>query len=219
MLDWQNIDTVLLDMDGTLLDLHFDNYFWQQHLPQRYAEIHGLDHQQASADLKAKFASEYGTLNWYCTQFWAKELQVDIVALKHEISDRIQIFQYVYDFLRALQAQNKHVMLVTNAHRESYDLKMAHIDLRPHFTHVISSHDYGHPKEEQNFWQMLQHKHPFTPDTCLLIDDNQQVLTAAATFGIKHLLTPSQPDSTRAQRNNLQHTSFDCYSQLIPQPA
>ncbi|MEC7663678.1 MAG: haloacid dehalogenase, partial [Pseudomonadota bacterium] len=25
-LDWQNIDTVLLDVDGTLLDLHYDNF-------------------------------------------------------------------------------------------------------------------------------------------------------------------------------------------------
>ena len=26
MINWQQIDTVFLDMDGTLLDLHFDNY-------------------------------------------------------------------------------------------------------------------------------------------------------------------------------------------------
>ncbi|MEC8348362.1 MAG: haloacid dehalogenase, partial [Pseudomonadota bacterium] len=29
-LDWQNIDTVLLDVDGTLLDLHYDNFVWDQ---------------------------------------------------------------------------------------------------------------------------------------------------------------------------------------------
>ena len=43
MLDWNNISTVLLDMDGTLLDLHFDNYFWQHHVPVRYAEKHKLE--------------------------------------------------------------------------------------------------------------------------------------------------------------------------------
>ena len=34
MIDWTSIDTVLLDMDGTLLDLHYDNAFgfvkWEQ---------------------------------------------------------------------------------------------------------------------------------------------------------------------------------------------
>jgi 5'-nucleotidase len=33
-LDWNNIDTVLLDMDGTLLDLAFDSQFWLQDVPQ-----------------------------------------------------------------------------------------------------------------------------------------------------------------------------------------
>ena len=40
MINWKNIDTVLLDMDGTLLDLHFDNHFWQTFVPLRYAQQH-----------------------------------------------------------------------------------------------------------------------------------------------------------------------------------
>ena len=27
-IDWTQLDTILLDMDGTLLDLEFDNHFW-----------------------------------------------------------------------------------------------------------------------------------------------------------------------------------------------
>ena len=46
-LPWSDIDTVLLDMDGTLLDLHFDNHFWLEHLPQRYAELHGVSRAMA----------------------------------------------------------------------------------------------------------------------------------------------------------------------------
>ena len=33
IIDWTRIDTILLDMDGTLLDLGFDNFFWREHVP------------------------------------------------------------------------------------------------------------------------------------------------------------------------------------------
>lgn len=41
-IDWQAVDTVLLDMDGTLLDLAFDNYFWQKLVPETYGEQQDL---------------------------------------------------------------------------------------------------------------------------------------------------------------------------------
>ena len=50
-LPWHAIDTVLLDMDGTLLDLHYDNHFWMEHLPQRYAELHGVSRAMAEMEL------------------------------------------------------------------------------------------------------------------------------------------------------------------------
>ena len=216
MVDWPNIDTVLLDMDGTLLDLRFDNVFWQEHLPKRYAQIHAVDHQYALQKLQTGFDDERGTLNWYCTQYWAAQLHVDIVALKHEISHHIKLLDHVIEFLSALQQANKTIILVTNAHRESYDLKMAHIDLQPYFDHVVSSHDYGHPKEDQKFWQQLHTKLPFERNTSLFIDDNETVLQAAHDFGIKHLLAPQQPDSSKAARRNLKHPSFEHYAQLLP---
>ena len=55
MLDWSRIDTVLLDMDGTLLDLNFDNYFWQKHLPLRYAEARGLTPTAGREELMTRY--------------------------------------------------------------------------------------------------------------------------------------------------------------------
>ena len=41
LLPWSGIDTILLDMDGTLLDLHYDNHFWQVYVPEKFAEKPG----------------------------------------------------------------------------------------------------------------------------------------------------------------------------------
>jgi len=46
---WQEVDTVLLDMDGTLLDLAFDNYFWQKLVPETYGAKLGISPQAAQA--------------------------------------------------------------------------------------------------------------------------------------------------------------------------
>ena len=73
-------------MDGTLLDLHFDTFFWLEHLPVRYAQLHSIDRDEARQWLHQRIRAEQGTLNWYCLDYWSEELDVDIKALKHEDS-------------------------------------------------------------------------------------------------------------------------------------
>ncbi|HEY5717735.1 MAG TPA: haloacid dehalogenase-like hydrolase, partial [Motiliproteus sp.] len=124
MLDWNAIDTVLLDMDGTLLDLHFDSYFWLQHLPARYAAIHGVAPDLARQQLLERIMKEQGSLNWYCVDYWSRELQVDIAALKHEVADKVAFRPQVQDFLHALRKAGKRAVIVTNAHRKSLGLKL-----------------------------------------------------------------------------------------------
>ena len=65
-IDWSNIETVLLDMDGTLLDLHFDNYFWKTHVPIIYARKNDITPEQAFEKLLPHFQQHMGTLEWYC---------------------------------------------------------------------------------------------------------------------------------------------------------
>ena len=216
MINWQHIDTVLLDMDGTLLDLHFDNYFWLHYLPKRYAEIHGQDEQQCREELIARFEAIRGTLNWYCLDYWSRELRVDICALKREIEDVISIRPFVEVFLQRLKASHQQVLLVTNAHRDSLDIKMAQTGLKPLFDKLISSHDYQSPKEEQTFWQQLQNNHPFDPQRTLLIDDNASVLNSAKQYGIAHLLSLLQPDSQQPKRTESEFPAILHFDEIMP---
>lgn len=216
MIDWNAIETVLLDMDGTLLDLHFDNYFWGEHLPRRFADIHRRDHAEVTKELADRFARERGTLNWYCTEFWSRQLQVDIPALKREIAHMIAVRPHVTEFLERLHEGPRQILLVTNAHHQSLHLKLSHTGIDRWFHHIVVSHDFRSPKEDPRFWQQLRSTHPFDPATTLLIDDTASVLRSAQQFGIRHLLTLLQPDSKQAARLDTEFPGILHFDEIMP---
>lgn len=215
-LAWNAIDTVLLDMDGTLLDLHFDNHFWLQHLPQRYAELHGISRAQAEAELLPLFREHAGQLNWYCTDFWSRELKLSVRELKREVAHLIALRPDADTFLAALRGAGKRVALITNAHRDSLSLKLERIELAPFFDRLISSHDYGYPKEDQQFWHALQADFAFDPVRSLFIDDSLPILRSARTFGVGHLLAVRQPDSQAGPKDSEEFAAVDDYRELLP---
>ena len=216
MINWQDIDTVFLDMDGTLLDLHFDNFFWLEHLPKRYANIHGQDETVVRKNLSSRFAKERGTLNFYCLDYWSEQLQLDIPTLKLEIKHMITIRPFVIDFLRQLKNSHHKVLLVTNAHRDSLSIKLNKTGIGSLFDEVIASHDFRSPKEQQHFWQQLRINHPFDPERTLLIDDNNDVLASAQHYGIRHLLTLLQPDSKQQKRRHTEFPGILHFDEIMP---
>ena len=216
MLNWANIETVLLDMDGTLLDLNFDNHFWQAFVPQKYAELHGLSVAQARQRLVPRFKAMEGRLEWYCLDYWSEALELNIAELKQEVAGLIVVHPHVVEFLEAVRARGKRLWLVTNAHRDSLDLKMEKTCLQVFFDQIISSHDYGLAKEQAGFWSMLQDRHPFEKATTLLVDDSLPVLEAAQQFGIAHLISISKPDSTAPQREITAFPAVEDFRVLMP---
>lgn len=214
-LPWHQIDTVLLDMDGTLLDLHFDNHFWLKHLPQRYAEHHGISLALAEAELLPLFRQHAGTLNWYCTDFWSRELKLSIRDLKREVAHLIALREDAELFLRALREAGKRVVLITNAHRDSLSLKLERVELAPWFERLISSHDYGFPKEDQQFWFALRQDVDFDPARSLFIDDSLPILRSAGQFGVAHLLAVLQPDSQAGPKDTEEFDAVEDYQELL----
>lgn len=215
-LPWSEIDTVLLDMDGTLLDLHFDNHFWLEHLPQRYAEHHGISRALADAELLPLFRQHAGQLNWYCTDFWSRELKLSIRDLKREVAELIALRPDADTFLAAIRAAGKRVVLITNAHRDSLSLKLERIELAPYFDRLISSHDYGFAKEHQQFWFALQQDFAFDAARSLFIDDSLPVLRSARAYGIGHLLAVREPDSRQGPKNTEEFAAVEDYRDLLP---
>jgi putative hydrolase of the HAD superfamily len=216
MLDWNAIDTVLLDMDGTLLDLHFDNFFWQHHLPARYAELHKIEPEAALNKLYKRFEEKRSSIEWYCTDFWSAELDLDIPALKKEVQHLIAERPHVRQFLSALGKTHRQRILITNAHRDSLNLKLDITGIDDLLDTLISSHDYNVPKELPVFWESLSEQIHFDPKRTLFIDDTEDMLRAAENFGIAHLLCISQPDSKTIARTDLKYPAIEHFSDLLP---
>lgn len=216
MIDWKSINTVLLDMDGTLLDLHFDSHFWLEHLPRRYAEHHKLERSNIEADLIAQIMAEQGRLNWYSLDYWSNRFDLDIPALKREIQHLIGFRVDALDFLQWLKVAHPRVVLATNADRKSLDLKLPLTGLDQYVDLIYSSSDVGIPKEDQGYWHALMEIEPFNPATTLLIDDNESVLASAQEFGISQLITISQPDSRSPQRQITEFPAITRFAELQP---
>ena len=216
MLAWQEIETVLLDMDGTLIDLHFDNYFWQRLVPERWGASRGLSLEAARQQLAPVFAAVAGTLNWYCLDYWREQLGLDILALKREIADKIRWRPDVRPFLEAVRASGRRLYLFTNAHPDSLALKLEHTALDCYLDGLYSTHAFGASKEDASCWQALQATLPFAAERTLFVDDSPRILHAARDFGIGHLLGILNPDSQQPHQRIPGLPAISDYRTLLP---
>jgi GMP/IMP 5'-nucleotidase len=212
---WEEIDTVLLDMDGTLLDLRFDNYFWLEILPERYAQRHELSLEAARAALAPLFIAKQGTLDWYCIDFWSRELSLDIATLKRAECAHVRFLPGAERFLQALHESGHDPVLVTNSHREVLEIKATQTGIVGYFRRIVSSHDLGVPKEHPQFWSQLQAQLGFDPQRCLFVDDSLPVLNAARAHGIGQIFAITRPDSTQRPRSIAGFPSVERAEELL----
>ncbi|MBI1823351.1 MAG: GMP/IMP nucleotidase [Nitrospirae bacterium] len=216
MVRWSEIDSVLLDMDGTLLDKYFDDYFWEELIPEKFAERNKMSTEEAKRQLTAAYRAQERTINWTDVHYWSKRLGLDVVRLKEGICSRVQVHPGVEPFLQFLRQEKKEIALVTNAHPKTVQIKLGQTNLGPYFDTILCSSDIGLPKEEVHFWRGAERVLQFNKERTLFVDDNEDVLFAAYTFGIKHLLFKSYASSRVAPRASNQFTALVDFQELIP---
>ena len=212
--DLKEVDTVLLDLDGTLLDLHFDNHFWLEYVPVCYAKQHRLPLERAHDFLMQRYNEVKGSLDWYCIEFWTRELGLDIEQLKREVAHKIAVHPFVHDFLQSARKRGKRVVLVTNAHPAALSIKMEKTELVDFFDQIVTSHELGLAKEQDGFWERLQTVGRYDPDRTLLIDDNHEVLECAERYGIRHLLAIHRPDSKGDEKSHDRYHHLKSFEEI-----
>ena len=215
-LPWLDIGTVLLDMDGTLLDKHFDDYFWEQYVPEHYSLKHDLSIDEARAQLLARYQHVKNTLDWSDLNFWSRELGMDLQELKQRINHLIGVHPYVIEFLEACIKAKKKLYLVTNAHSASLSIKLDKTAIGPWFDRIVCAEEVGLAKEEPEFWGRLEQMLSYDKQRTLLVDDSEGVLLAAKQYGLAHLLFVARPSSRQKIEYSCHFPSIVYFKELLP---
>jgi putative hydrolase of the HAD superfamily len=215
---WQRCDTVLLDMDGTLLDLAFDNWFWREAVPRCLVRMTGGPAEDVRAQLLAHYERKRGSLDWYCLDYWTTALGLDLRSLKAAASHRIRYLPGARDFLQRAHGSGKRLVLVTNAHGDALAIKQAVSGLGRFFEVCVTSHEFGAPKEAAEFWPRLCKRLGFDPQRTLFVDDSESVLDAAARFGLGAVVAVTRPDTRCPSRDITRHASVEAVWQLLDPP-
>lgn len=205
----------MLDMDGTLLDLAFDNYMWKELIPAEYARHHGLAPAAARQELFTRYQRLLGKLDWYCLDHWSAALGIDVLALHRRMHARIGWLPGAREFLEAMAGYDLRLLLVSNSHPDTLALKTEVTGIAGYFHGVYLSHELGHAKEEQPFWEALRTREPFDPARTAFVDDTVTVLKSAQRFGIRNLLAVTRPDTTGPAQKHGDFTGIEGVSALL----
>jgi putative hydrolase of the HAD superfamily len=218
LVEWKSIDYVLLDMDGTILDKYFDDYFWEEFVPKEYAKKNNLPFNVAKKKLLERYKLEEGKLTWTDIDFWSDKLGLDIAELKNKVSYLIRIQPNVKEFLNFLKKLKKNIYLVTNAHYKTLEIKLRKTSLEKYFDKILSAFDINRPKTDNDFWLNAQKLMEFDRKRTLLIDDDEEALRVARDYGIRYLLLKSLANSKKNPKSSEEFPSIIDFQELVDYP-
>jgi len=211
----EEIDTVILDMDGTLLDLHFDQEVWNRVLPERFATASGRSVEAAKAEVTARMNPAKGTLDWYCLDYWEDVLGINLAALEIEHAHLVRPRPGAIEFLETVAKSSHRVVLATNAQPSSMQRKFDITGIDRYFDGIRSSHYYGTCKEDPAFWPAFTTDLGIDPSRSLFIDDTHSVLRAARRFGIAYVYGIRQPSMHGQTFSSTEFHCIDTFNELL----
>lgn len=217
--NWDDIDAILLDMDGTLLDLSFDNHFWKEAVPGFYAKEKGITLEQSHEFLSQCYDKHHGTLNWYCTDFWSETLGIDIIKYKAQLAEKVSLRPGTLEFLEQSKLSRHKIILVTNAHPDTLRVKLEQTHIQEYFDAIYSSHQFKQPKESPLFWTQLEEAMNIPLSQCLFVDDTETILIQAKQSGVKYIAMVEQPDMTESAKTGIALPSVNRLTELFEDKA
>lgn len=213
-IEWDQIDDVLLDMDGTLLDRHFDNFFFEEELPRRYAAMHRLEFEESRDRLMAMYRSVEGELAWTDLHYWTQRVGIDIVAMHKELDHMIGFLPGAEEFLVYVRRLGKRITIITNAHEAGVSVKTARTGLDRQVDRIVDAFEVGYLKMRTEYWPACQRLVGFDPKRSLYVDDDESCLEAAKIFGVGRIVHSAKSSSQLPPAPSASYVSVERLSHL-----
>ena len=182
---FKDIECLLIDMDGVILDNAYDNDFWQNQIPEVIADSKGIGFDDAKRLAIQIFNYKKNTKDWYDVDYWSNMLDIDIEAQKRSEKSfsRISLYDGVIDTLSILKNKTK-MILITNAHRKTLNIKLEKYNLTPYFDEMVCAHELHYVKEDIQLWYMLRSKYRLDYEKTLLVEDTINNINVGLSAGI-----------------------------------
>ena len=182
---FKDIECLLIDMDGVILDNAYDNDFWQNQIPEVIADSKGIAFDDAKKLAIQIFNYKKNTKDWYDVDYWSNMLNIDIEAQKRSEKSfsRISLYDGVIDTLSVLKNKTK-MILITNAHRKTLNIKLEKYNLTPYFDEMVCAHELNYVKEDIQLWYMLRSKYRLDYEKTLLVEDTINNINVGLSAGI-----------------------------------
>ena len=182
---FKDIECLLIDMDGVILDNTYDNDFWQNQIPEVIADSKGIAFDDAKRLAIQIFNYKKNTKDWYDVDYWSNMLNIDIEAQKRSEKSfsRISLYDGVIDTLSVLKNKTK-MILITNAHRKTLNIKLEKYNLTPYFDEMVCAHELNYVKEDIQLWYMLRSKYRLDYEKTLLVEDTINNINVGLSAGI-----------------------------------
>ena len=182
---FKDIECLLIDMDGVILDNAYDNDFWQNQIPEVIADSKGIGFDDAKRLAIQIFNYKKNTKDWYDVDYWSNMLDIDIEAQKRSEKSfsRISLYDGVIDTLNVLKNKTK-MILITNAHRKTLNIKLEKYNLTPYFDEIVCAHELHYVKEDIQLWYMLRSKYRLDYEKTLLVEDTINNINVGLSAGI-----------------------------------
>ena len=193
----KDIEHILIDMDGVLLDTKYDNYFWQEYIPYIYSKKNNISLEQAIKITHSLFNYKKNTKDWYDLDYWTNILDIDVTKekKKKETMKKIKLKKNVIATLEDLKNKNKKLYLVTNAHKKTLDIKLSKFTLNEYFDTIICSHELRYVKEDIQFWYILRQHLNLDYKKSILIEDTIDNINSAYHAGLKSIYVNNMNDN------------------------
>ena len=182
---FKDIECLLIDMDGVILDNAYDNDFWQNQIPEVIADNKGIAFDDAKRLAIQIFNYKKNTKDWYDVDYWSNMLDIDIEAQKRSEKSfsRISLYDGVIDTLSVLKNKTK-TILITNAHRKTLNIKLEKYNLTSYFDEMVCAHELNYVKEDIQLWYMLRSKYRLDYEKTLLVEDTINNINVGLSAGI-----------------------------------